>query len=106
MNNHKNFILEFLFSIAIQCSTSVIRKKYSGSCKIHKYTKIFTLENIRLYGIPVWLLINGITSMPTNSSVDLCNINNCKDYIIIQGTDWEFHTEPPSWASHCSQVIS
>ena len=47
MNNHDNFILEFLSSIAIQCSTSVIRKKiYLGSCKIHKSTKIFILENI------------------------------------------------------------
>ena len=26
MNNHENFILEFLSSIAIQCSTSVIRE--------------------------------------------------------------------------------
>ena len=28
MNNHKNFILEFLSSIAIQCSTSVIRENF------------------------------------------------------------------------------
>ena len=28
MNNHENFILEFLSSIAIQCSTSVIRENF------------------------------------------------------------------------------
>ena len=36
----------------------------------------------------------------------LRTIGHINDYYTTQGTDWEFHTDLPSWASHCTQAIS
>ena len=36
----------------------------------------------------------------------LQTIGHINDYYTTQGTDWEFHTDLPSWVSHCTQAIS
>ena len=48
MNNHENFILEF-FSVQ---HFSYPQKFCLGSCKIHKSTKIFTLETLGYTVLP------------------------------------------------------